>query len=219
MKSRILLPLRAALAALGLLLVLPALLHAGPPLICHPYDISGSGWKTLPGGTKNHFGLSADYDRTHVVRDTLALLTPDAPIIVRMETLRRAALYATNEMSAWRSNRAYGEADRALALGLLEELRERTQTATDQTRPLALFDLGFYAETLRQTRLDPALDGYALLAKVAELRPADPEVQFALALASASPKRAEHPTHLAQARAGTKPGTLLAANVRTHFSD
>lgn len=209
--------LRRAFAALLFATILPLAVRAGPPLICHPYDITGSGWKTLPGGTKDHFGLSADYDRTNVVRDTLALLTPDTPIIVRMETLRRAALYATNGLSAWHENRAYGENDRTLALGLLAKLRERTLDAAGP-RALALFDLGFYAETLRQARLDPALDGYALLAKVAELRPADTDVQFALALASVSPKRAEHPAHLAQARAGAKPGTLLAANLRSHFS-
>lgn len=206
-----------AFAALLFSALLPLAVHAGPPLICHPYDISGSGWKTLPGGTKNHFGINAGYDRTQLVRDTLALLTPDTPVIVRMETLRRAALYATNEMSAWRSQRSYAEADRALALGLLQQLRERTQNATDETRPLALFDLGFYAETLRQTRLDPALDGYELLGKAAALRPGDPDIQFALALASASPRRKDHLAHLDAATTGAKPGTLLATNLRTHF--
>lgn len=206
-----------AFIALLFAIVLPIAVHAGPPLICHPYDISGSGWKSLPGGNKDHFGLSAGYDRSNLVADTLALLTPDTPVIVRMETLRRAALYATNEMSAWRTKKSYPESDRSLALGLLQQLRERTLKATDQTRSLALFDLGFYAETLRQTRLDPALDGYELLRKVAELRPGDADVQFALALASASPRRKEHPDHLAQATSGAKPGTLLATNLQTHF--
>lgn len=205
---------RSVLAALLFALV-PLAVHAGPPLICHPYAIGEA--RSLPGGTKDHFGLSAGYDRTNLVNDTLALLAPETPVIVRMETLRRAALYATNEMSAWRSNRPYGEADRSLALGLLQKLRARTQTATDETRALALFDVGFYAETLRQTKLDPALDGYELLAKVATLRPNDPDIQFALALASVWPQRKEHTAHLASAAAGAKPGTLLAANLRTHF--
>jgi hypothetical protein len=208
--------LRRVLATLLLAALLPLAVHAGPPLICHPYDISSSGWKSLPGSTKDHFGLSASYDRTNLVNDTLALLTSETPVIVRMETLRRAALYATNEMSAWRTNKTYGEADRALALGLLAKLRERTQD-TAMPRDLALFDLGFYAETLRQTRLDPALDGYQLLVKVAELRPDDADVQFALALASVWPKRKDHDTHLASAMAGAKPDTLLATNLRTHF--
>lgn len=208
-------PFRRALAALLFAVFLPLTVHAGPPLICHPYAIGDA--HSLPGGTKDHFGLSAGYDRANLVNDTLALLTPATPVIVRMETLRRAALYATNEMSAWRSNQPYGEADRALALDLLQKLRARAQAASDATRPLALFDLGFYAETLRQTRLDPALDGYELLAKAAELRPGDPDVQFALALASVYPKRKEHAVHLDSAKAGAKPGTLLTANLRTHF--
>lgn len=204
-----------ALAALFFAAALPSVVHAGPPLICHPYAIGQAA--SLPGGTKDHFGLSANYDRANLVSDTLALLQPDTPVIVRMETLRRAALYATNEMSAWRQNRGYADADRNLALALLTKLRERTQDNA-LSRDLALFDLGFYAETLRQTRLDPALDGYALLVKAAELRPADADVQFALALASVYPKRAEHATHLGQAWAGAKPGTLLATNLRSHFS-
>lgn len=218
MNSKIALNPIRALVALLFAALLPLAVHAGPPLICHPYDISGSGWKSLPGGNKDHFGLSAGYDRTNLVNDTLALLTPDTPVIVRMETLRRAALYATNEMSAWRTNSGYGEADRALALGLLQRLRERTQTATDKTRALALFDVGFYAETLRQTKLDPALDGYELLLKVATVRPDDADVQFALALASVWPKRKDHTVHLDAATAGARPGTLLATNLRTHFS-
>lgn len=207
--------LRRALLALLFAAALPLAVHAGPPLICHPYSIGQAG-KSLPGGTRDHFGLSATYDRAGLINDTLALLTPDTPIIVRMETLRRAALYATNEMSAWRTSQAYGEADRSLALGLLSRLRERTQD-TAMPRDLALFDLGFYAETLRQTRLDPALDGYQLLLKAAELRPNDAEVQFALALASVYPRREAHSAHLASASAGARPGTLLAANLRSHF--
>lgn len=211
-------PLRfpRVLFALLFAVLLPVALHAGPPLICHPYAI-GPDAKSLPGGGKDHFGLSAAYDRTQLVKDTLALLNPAMPIIVRMETLRRAALYATNEMSAWRTPQgSYAQAERDLALGLLHRLRERTQDPVFP-RDLALFDLGFYAETLRQTKLDPALDGYALLAKVAELRPADADVQFALALASVWSKRKAHTAHLDSALAGAKPGTLLATNLRTHF--
>jgi hypothetical protein len=200
----------------GFALLLAAMLapavHAGPPLICHSYEIGAA--KTLPGG--NWRGVDQKYDRTNLVRDTLALLTPDTPVIVRMETLRRAAIYATGNLRKWEGV-AYTTEDRAIATALVEKLRERTQIATDQPRALALFDLGFFAETLRQTELDPALDGYALLVKAVELRGSDPEMEFALALASARPERKEHAAHLAQARAAAKSGTLLAANLSTHF--
>jgi hypothetical protein len=83
---------------------------------------------------------------------------------------------------------------------------------------LALFDAGFFVETLRHARMDLGVDGYKLLARAAELRGPEPEVEFALALASSWPKRKEHDTHLSRARTGAKPSSLLAANLATHFS-
>jgi hypothetical protein len=204
--------LRHVFAGLMLVGVLSSPAHAGPPLICHPYEIGDA--PSLPGGDWR--GADRDYDRTHLVRDTLALLTPETPVIVRMETLRRAAIYATGNLRKWQDG-TYTADDRALAGGLIKKLRERTQQTADHDRALALFDLGFFAETLRQTELDPALDGYALLQKAAALRGSDSEIQFALALASVRPQRPEHATHLAQARATAQSGTLLAANLRTHF--
>src|SRR3954469_10676218 len=82
---------RAPLAALLLFVaVSPAL--AGPPLLCHPFDIGearslawGGSWSEGP----------RDYQLGKLVADTEAILTPAAPVIVRMETLRGAALYAS----------------------------------------------------------------------------------------------------------------------------
>ena len=208
-----------ALFTLGLVALLaPASLHAGPPLICHPYEIGAA--QSLPGTTdgSHWLGLDRNYDRKNLVRDTLALLTPEMPILVRMETLRRAALYTTNELKNWKTDGSgYTAEDRALAFGLLEKLRERTNEK-GATRTLALFDAGFFAETLRQTSMDPGVDGYPLLAQAAAARPNDPEIQFALALVSAAPKRGpgEPTDHLARARAGAKTNALLAANLATH---
>lgn len=205
-------PLRA-LAALLFAAFLPLAVHAGTPLICHPYAIGNA--PSLPAGEWK--GANPNYDRTHLVRDTLALLTTETPVLVRMETLRRAAIYTTANMRGWSKGTPYTTEDRAVAAALLDQLRARTTSTTGATHELALFDLGFFTETLRQTNLDPALSGYDLLLKVAELRPSDPDVQFALALASSWPKRKEHTAHLASASAGAKPGTLLAANLRSHF--
>jgi hypothetical protein len=205
--------LRRALVALLFAALLPLAVHAGTPLICHPYAIGDA--PSLPAGEWK--GADPKYDRTHLVRDTLALLTPETPVLVRMETLRRAAIYATANMRGWAKHTSYTGEDRKVAGDLLEQLRLRTMKATDQARDLAFFDLGFFTETLRQTNLDPALNGYDLLLKVAELRPNDPDVQFALALASSWPKRKDHGAHLASASAGAKPGTLLAANLQSHF--
>jgi hypothetical protein len=207
-------PRRGALVALLFAALLPLTTHAGTPLICHPYAIGNA--PSLPGGDWK--GASPAYDRTHLVQDTLDLLTPETPVIVRMETLRRAAIYATANMRGWSKSTPYTTEDRAIAATLLGKLRQRAGDTAAKPRDLALFDLGFFTETLRQTNLDPALDGYDLLLKVAELRPADADVQFALALASSWPRRKDYALHLAQAKAGAKPGTLLAANLDNHIS-
>ena len=191
---------------------------AGTPLICHPYDIGSA--KSLPGTDGDWKGVNPSYDRTNLVRDTLAILTTDTPVIVRMETLRRAAIYATSGMRGWSTKAGFSTEDRANVAALLEKLRARTQDATApaDVRALALFDVGFFSETLRHTGVDSALDGYSLIAKARELRGPDAEMEFALALASSWPmRRTEHDTHLARARAAAKSGTLLAANLATHF--
>lgn len=204
--------LRALLATGLFTLAVPA--FAGPPLICHPYTIGSA--KSLPGGS-DWLGASKTYDRQNLVRDTLAILTPETPIIVRMETLRRATIYATSHLRGW-GNDKYTAEDRSISAELLAKLQERTTEKDPAKRAVALFDAGFFAETLRQTGMDPRFDGYASLVKAAQLRPGDPEVEFALALASVHPKRKEHAEHLARARAAARDGTLLANNLASHFS-
>lgn len=193
---------------------LVATAHAGTPLICNPYDIGKAA--SLPAGAWK--GADPRYDRSRLTEDTLALLTPTTPVLVRMETLRRAAIYATGNLRKWQGT-SYTSDDRAAAQSLLTALRARTTNVTEADADMALFDLGFFAETLRQTQIDPALDGYPLLLKVAERRPQDADIQFALALASIYPDRKpDHAAHLKLARAGAQPGSLLAANLQTHFN-
>ena len=72
----------------------PAL--AGPPLICGPIDIGKAQslpWSSAPGWN----GALASYDLTHLGDDTVSLLTPQTPVNVRRETLRRAAIYAAGQ--------------------------------------------------------------------------------------------------------------------------
>ncbi len=197
----------------------PTNAFAGTPLICHPYAIGTA--KSLPGSDGDWKGVNPTYDRAHLVRDTLALLTPETPVIVRMETLRRAAIYATAGLRGWGTKQGVSAEDRAHVAALLEKLRARTTDATGPipARALAIFDVGFFSETLRHTNIDSALDGYSLIAKARELRGPDPEMDFALALASSWPnRRSEHADHLARARALAKPGTLLALNLASHFT-
>jgi hypothetical protein len=205
---------RFRLAAAFILLALTT--YAGTPLICHPYLIGSA--QSLPGSDGDWKGVNPAYDRTHLVRDTLALLTPKTPIIVRMETLRRAAIYATAGMRGWGDKSGFNTEDRANTSALLEELRARADHARGDDEALALFDVGFFTETLRQTGVDRSLNGYDILLKARALRGEDPDMEFALALASSWPKRPERDQHLARARALAKPGSLLASNLGTHFS-
>ncbi len=209
---------RRASLAVAVLIMTAAPLLAGPPLICHPFDIgtarslpfgdTGEGWRgwqaTLPS-----------YDRSRLVEDTLALLTPDTPVLVRMETLRRASAYAARDV--------------ALASRLLRALESRSpkQPATPADA-LALFDAGYLIETYRQLAahggdLDAAIagkDGYAMVRAAMAVRPGDPAMPFAAALITAGPeRRAVHAQHLQQARDAARADGLVARNVARHFAN
>jgi hypothetical protein len=110
--------------------IAPAL--AGPPLICHPIDIGNA--RSLPWNTQNPGwnGMLPDYNVSHLVQDTLTLLQPDTPVQVRMETLRRAAIYSSRNP--------------ALANALLARLMQRTR----QAQTPALFDAGYFAEAVNE---------------------------------------------------------------------
>jgi hypothetical protein len=56
-------------------------------------------------GDGDYLGMRGDYDITRVVADTQALLKADMPTLARMETLRRAVLYASRESRAGRAAR------------------------------------------------------------------------------------------------------------------
>jgi hypothetical protein len=195
---------------------IPAL--AGPPLICHPFDIGTA--TSLPFGSTSEGwrGWQATlptYDRTRLVDDTLALLTPSTPVIVRMETLRRASAYSVE--------------DKALANRLLAALEARAKTAPrTPAEGLTSFDYGYLVETYRQlgqrgvavkATIDN-VDGYALVRAALVQMPNDAGLQFAAALITETPAtRAQHAAHLQKAREMAKADALVARNVATHFSN
>ena len=85
--------LRLAAVLVGAL-GLASLASAGPPLICHPFT-TGTGAPLLPWAEgKQWHQPDPGYDRANLVADTLRLLSADAPILDRMENMRRAAIYA-----------------------------------------------------------------------------------------------------------------------------
>ena len=85
---------RLAISTVAVLLGFTTFAHAGPPLICHPIEIGQA--KSLPWIEFNHKG-STDYDLKNLSRDTLAILDSNTPVLVHMETLRRATIYARQD--------------------------------------------------------------------------------------------------------------------------
>jgi hypothetical protein len=208
-----------AMAAALLMIVAPAV--AGPPLICHAIDIGTA--NSLPW-TSSGWNLSGQetYDVSHLVPDTLALLAPSAPVLVRMETLRRATLYAQKRT--------------AVATELLMRLEARTRENPKDA--LAAFDFGYLAETYKQAhwlqqhtdwlkavgggetaRANVAMkiDGYEWVRKAIALRGGDPQMDFAAALMTTEGARSEHDRHLRNALAGAKADALLARNLASRF--
>ena len=114
-------------AAAAVVLAFAAMAEAGPPLVCHQFDAgnaallpwasSGQGWNTP----------DRSYDVRNLAADTLELLSPDAPILARMENMRRAAIYAGQ--------------DERVAADLLTAVLARAQADAGRGRdPLAWFD-------------------------------------------------------------------------------
>jgi hypothetical protein len=214
--------LRFAAALLVASLGIATVAHAGPPLICHTIEIGQA--KSLPWISHNwNLSGSENYDTKNLVRDTLEILGPNTPVLVRMETIRRATLYARK--------------DPLVAKELLARLHSRATSAESSGHPdaLAWFDVGYLAETYKQwigqkwmrvsnDEQNPAagVDGYALVKKALALRgPSqngdDPQMEFAAALITLSGPQAQHREHTQKAIAGAKTDPLLSQNLATHF--
>src|SRR5512135_2883466 len=70
--------------------------HAGPPLLCFPYQIGQA--RSLPWGG-DAFEQAKQYDASRVVADTIELLKSERSVLVRMETLRRASIYIGHDQA------------------------------------------------------------------------------------------------------------------------
>ena len=193
---------------------------AGPPLLCHPFDTAGAPSLAWDGPRWNQ--SRADYDLRSLPAETRTLLAPGTPVIARMETLRRAAIYASR--------------DAEVARQLLSVLDARIAGAnTPDAQALALFDTGYFAETLQEVvRLqgydmpgDGKVDANGLRAMLADmdgsahidaairLLPRDASMRFAAALvAAADQRKAAYANHAQVARAGAGEDRLLARNLQ-----
>jgi len=182
---------------------------AGPPLICHPIAIGQA--KSLPWVDLNYHKGDGSYDLQNLTRDTLAILDANASVLVRMETLRRATIYARQ--------------DPQVAKELLTRLHARAANAADDNRAgaLAWFDAGYLAETYKQWmgkgEPNPAtgLDGYSWVRKAISLRGPDPEMEYAAALITLTGPKDDYHDHIKKAMEGAKNDPLLTQNLASSF--
>ncbi len=186
----------------------PSVAEAGPPLLCFPMSIGDAA--SLPWGAGGWNSPKVDYDRARLADDTVALLSSQPRTLVRMETLRRAVIYASLDETA--------------AKKLFGALRARANLADKTADVRASFDLGYAVEAYRQTKhaislarlVDPPEDGYALI-RQALTRGADPEMEYAAALVTSSRMfRSVSDEHLRAALAGAKKDSDLARTIAAH---
>lgn len=205
------------LTALALALAVAAPALAGPPLLCHPFDIGTA--KSLPwDGTAGWSQGRADYPIKHLVADTEAILQPGTPVIVRMETLRRAAIYASQ--------------DPAVASALVGTLSAKARGT--QPDALAALDAAYLIEALHQVsmlgqsgefrdrvagvkRVIAEHEAAPLVAQAIQARPSDPAVAFAAALITMMKDKPAYGAYATRARAGVAQDALLAKNIN-HLS-
>ena len=181
---------------------------AGPPLICHTFDIGPA--KSLPWASSGwNLTGKETYDTSKLASDTVKILASDSTVLVHMETLRRATLYARTNPAA--------------AKELFNTLSAAMKSATSGPPPaLYYFDIGYLAESYKQwldQDSNPArgIDGYALVQQALQLRGDDPQMEFAAALVTLTGPASTHDQHVRKAKAGAKNDPLLARNLSTHF--
>ena len=183
---------------------------AGPPLICHPFEVEGGkliAWGTGPGWNTP----DRSYDIKRLVADTTAVLTADAPILTRMENMRRATIYAMR--------------DPVIAHDLLKAVTGRALATS--TNGGAWFDAGYLIESYRQAvairenrkpelrawaAVDETIrvDGYNWVKKAMAMSAPSAEMEFAASLMT---ERSIASAHRAKAISGAPKGSVLARNL------
>ena len=166
-------------------------------MTCHLFHIGNE--RSLPWDTGAGWDSKlASYDTSRLVEQTLELLTPNTPVIVRMETLRRAVIYASGKPE--------------LTLEMASRLVERSkQTKVD---PLAAFDAGYFIEAVHQSsKNDPlkGMDGYSIARTSIATTKDVAAVEFGLSLMRVD--QGWPNDHYRNAVRGASEGSLLAVNL------
>lgn len=158
METRSVRAFRIALTAFVAMFAAVSPAFAGPPLICHAFDIGNA--KSLPWVSHDwNLNGGESYDTHELAKDTIAILDASQVTLVHMETLRRATLYARKDTQA--------------AKQLLLMVTARAEATQNSGHPdaLAVFDAGYLAEAYKQWLgeggQNPAngTDGYGLVKK------------------------------------------------------
>lgn len=201
-------------AAVVVVFATPAL--AGPPLICHPFQTEGG--RLIAWGTGSGWNTpDRKYDLNRLVTDTTSVLTADAPVLTRMENIRRATIYAMR--------------DPQLAHQLLKTTIDRALATS--TNSAAWFDAGYMIESYKQAipiretgkpelrawaAIDETIkvDGYSWVKKAMAMAPAsataNADMEFAASLMTQGSVAS---AHRAKALAAAAKGSLLAKNLAT----
>ena len=172
--------------------------------------------KSLPWGDPSVWDAPAPgYDIEKTPGDTLALLVPDASVLARMETMRRAI--------------AYSQQQPGVAYQVLGALVGRVREAEAAGKPdvMAWFDLGYFFEACRQAKWLKSeflgdRNGYSLVMQAIRVAgdsaPGALEMQFAAGLILLEPK-GQHPyyPHFKTVVKEVKEGSLLEQNLLLHL--
>jgi len=203
---------RFLLATILSLSLLSAVALAGPPLICHSFEIDGA--NSLPWISHDwNLSGSENYDTSKLASDTIAILDSSNVTLVHMETLRRATLYARKDPLA---------AKQLITRLIARAEASKSATPTAPPTALAVFDAGYLAEAYKQwlgSENNPAqrFDGYALVQLALQRRGSDPQMEFAAALISVGNASINGQEHAEKAIAGAKNDSLLARNLSARF--
>lgn len=233
MHRKVLRSISHAVASILCLLVVQQAALAGPPLLCHPFGIGNA--RSLPWSGSEWRGVDKSYAINRLVGDTVALLTPETPVMVRMETIRRATVYAL--LPTVDTTLSSPIADTGVARELLARLKARIAEADAKSdkraAALAMFDYGYLVESYKQAIWDPHaapggklasdIDGYGFIVKSIAMRGSDPEMEYAAALSCMGRKREAgqdaYVAHVQKALAGAQEGSLLARHMLNYFKD
>jgi hypothetical protein len=183
---------------------------AGPPMICHTYSIGSDVSLPWSAGTSWN-SPDPKYETVNLTTDTLKLLDSGPPLLTRMETLRRAAVYSSRNMEA-----GLTLATRLTARALAVEVK-------GQNNSLALFDAGYFIESMKQlghlTRSTTfaAIDGYDWAKRSLPGLQDKLTAEYALGLMQAATTWPNE--HIRRAVMGAQEGSLLAQNLAKHYGN